>query len=89
MFGVATALARNPEAVAAMREADWEIASHGLKWIDYKDIGEAEERVHMAEAIRIHKEATGAAPARLVHRPLLGQHAEGRARRRRLRLFVG
>ena len=89
VFGVATALARNPEAVAAMREANWEIASHGLKWIDYKDIGEAEERLHMAEAIRIHTQATGDAPARLVHRPLLGQHAEGRARRRRLRLFVG
>jgi putative urate catabolism protein len=61
-FGVATALARNPEAVAAMREASWEIASHGLKWIDYKDIGEAEERVHMAEAIRIHTKATGERP---------------------------
>jgi putative urate catabolism protein len=62
VFGVATALARNPEPVAAMREAQWEIASHGLKWIDYKDIGEAEERQHMAEAIRLHKEATGARP---------------------------
>ena len=62
VFGVATALARNPEAVAAMREVDWEIASHGLKWIDYKDIGEAEERQHMAEAIRIHKKATGMRP---------------------------
>ncbi len=29
VYGVATALARNPEAVAAMKEADWEIASHG------------------------------------------------------------
>ena len=37
VFGVARALARNPEAVAAMREAGWEIATHGLKWIDYKD----------------------------------------------------
>ena len=37
VYGVATALARNPEAVAAMKEADWEIASHGLKWIDYRD----------------------------------------------------
>ncbi len=62
VFGVATALARNPGAVAAMREADWEIASHGLKWIDYKDIGEAEERQHMAEAIRIHTQATGTRP---------------------------
>ena len=37
VFGVATALQRNPEAVAAMKEAGWEIASHGLKWIDYQD----------------------------------------------------
>jgi putative urate catabolism protein len=62
VFGIATALARNPEAVAAMREADWEIASHGLKWIDYKDVPEAEERAHLVEAIRIHTEATGARP---------------------------
>ncbi len=63
VYGVATALARNPEAVAAMREADWEIASHGLKWIDYKDMAESDERVQMREAIRIHSEVTG-------HRPL-------------------
>jgi putative urate catabolism protein len=62
VFGVATALARHPDAVAAMQEAGWEIASHGLKWIDYKDIGEAEERQHMAEAIRIHTQATGERP---------------------------
>src|SRR5215471_16573671 len=62
VFGVATALARNPEAVAAMREANWEIASHGLKWIDYKDVPEAEERSQMADAIRIHREVTGSRP---------------------------
>jgi len=62
VFGVATALARSPEVVAAMRESAWEIASHGLKWIDYKDVPEAEERAHFREAIRIHAEATGARP---------------------------
>lgn len=62
VFGVATALARNPDVVAAMREANWEIASHGLKWIDYRDVTENEERSHMADAIRIHKEATGERP---------------------------
>jgi putative urate catabolism protein len=62
VFGVARALARNPEAVAAMREANWEIASHGLKWIDYKDTPEAEERADLVEAIRIHTEATGMRP---------------------------
>jgi putative urate catabolism protein len=62
VFGVARALARNPDAVAAMREAGWEIASHGLKWIDYKDTPEAEERADLIEAIRIHTEVTGARP---------------------------
>jgi putative urate catabolism protein len=62
VFGVATALARHPDAVAAMREAHWEIASHGLKWIDYKDVPEAEERAHFAEAMRIHTAATGERP---------------------------
>jgi putative urate catabolism protein len=62
VFGVATALARHPDAVAAMKEAGWEIASHGLKWIDYKDVPEAEECAHMAEAIRIHTATTGTRP---------------------------
>ncbi|HSR75300.1 MAG TPA: allantoinase PuuE [Xanthobacteraceae bacterium] len=62
VFGVARALARNPDAVAAMREAGWEIASHGLKWIDYKDTPEAEERADLIEAIRVHTKVTGARP---------------------------
>ena len=62
VFAVATALARSADAVAGMQEAGWEIASHGLKWIDYKDVPESEERAHLAETIRIHKEATGERP---------------------------
>jgi putative urate catabolism protein len=62
VFGVATALARNPEIVAAMREANWDIACHGLKWIEYKDFTEAEEAAHMREAIGLHTEATGTRP---------------------------
>ena len=62
VFGVATALQRNPDAVTAMKEAGWEIASHGLKWIDYKDFGAAEERAHLNEAIRIHEAVTGERP---------------------------
>jgi putative urate catabolism protein len=62
VYGVAMALARNPDAVAAMREADWEIASHGLRWIDYKDFPEADERRHLDEAIRLHSEVTGVRP---------------------------
>ena len=62
VFGVASALARNPEVVAAMREAGWEIASHGLKWIDYKDFTRDDEAAQMREAIRLHTEATGERP---------------------------
>jgi putative urate catabolism protein len=62
VFGVATALKRNPEIVAAMKEAGWDIASHSLKWIEHKDMSEAEERAEIAEAIRVHLEATGERP---------------------------
>jgi OHCU decarboxylase len=62
VYGVATALARAPEQVEAMQTAGWEIASHGLKWIDYKDHSEADEAADMVEAIRLHTEVTGQAP---------------------------
>ena len=62
IFGVAMALARNPEAVAAMVEADWEIASHGYRWIDYHVVPEAEERAHIEKVIAIQQELTGTRP---------------------------
>jgi chitin deacetylase len=62
VYGVATALARNPEQLAAMKAADWEIASHGLKWVEHKDMPEAEERAAIAEAVRLHTEVVGERP---------------------------
>lgn len=62
IYGVATALARSPEQVAAMKAAGWEIASHGLKWVEHKDMSEDEERRQIAEAIRLHTEVTGSRP---------------------------
>ncbi|MEZ5779055.1 MAG: allantoinase PuuE [Paracoccaceae bacterium] len=62
IYGVATALARSPEQVAAMKAAGWEIASHGLKWVEHKDMPEAEERAQIAEAVRLHTEVTGERP---------------------------
>jgi putative urate catabolism protein len=53
IFGVAMAIARNPEAVAAMRDADWEIASHGYRWIDYRDFRPDQE---------LHTQVTGSRP---------------------------
>jgi putative urate catabolism protein len=63
VFGVAMALQRNPDAVAAMQAANWEIASHGYRWIDYQFIDEATERKHFIRALQIHAEATGKRPA--------------------------
>lgn len=62
VYGVTLAMARNPEAVAAMKEADWEIASHGLRWLEYKDCPEEVEREHIREAVRLHTEITGSRP---------------------------
>jgi urate oxidase len=62
VYGVATALERSPAQVAAMQSAGWEIASHGLKWIEYKDFDKEQERIHMQDAIRIHTEVTGTRP---------------------------
>ncbi|WP_017160525.1 allantoinase PuuE [Xanthomonas phaseoli] len=62
VFGVAQALASNPDAVAAMQAADWEIASHGLRWIDYQHVDEATERAHIAQAIAVHTRVTGSRP---------------------------
>ena len=62
VFGVATALARSPEQVSAMKDLDWEIASHGLKWIEHKDMSISEESKQIKKAIVLHKEVTGIEP---------------------------
>ncbi|QJE71752.1 allantoinase PuuE [Aerophototrophica crusticola] len=62
VFGIAMAMERNPEAVEAMLKADWEIASHGYRWIDYQFIPEEVEREHIATAVEIQRRLTGAAP---------------------------
>ncbi|WP_031230784.1 allantoinase PuuE [Asticcacaulis sp. YBE204] len=62
VYGVATAMERHPDAVEAMLKADWEIATHGYKWIDYQYIDESIEREHIAKAIDIHTSLTGSRP---------------------------
>ncbi|MGG6897991.1 allantoinase PuuE [Rhizobium sp. BR 315] len=62
VYGVATALQRSPAQVAAMLEAGWEVASHGLKWVEHKDMGPEEERAAIAEAVRLHTLVTGERP---------------------------
>ncbi len=62
VFGVARAMEMNPEAVEAMLEAEWEIASHGYRWIDYQYVPEEVERAHISEAIALHTKLTGSRP---------------------------
>ena len=62
VFGVAMALQRNPDVVDAMLQSEWEIASHGYRWIDYQFVDESVEREHMQKAIEIHTQLTGHKP---------------------------
>ncbi|WP_404480435.1 allantoinase PuuE [Novosphingobium sp. BL-52-GroH] len=62
VFGVATAMEMNPQAVDAMLAAGWEIASHGYRWIDYQYVAEDIERDHIAKAVALHEKLTGQRP---------------------------
>jgi putative urate catabolism protein len=62
VFGVAMALQRNPEAVAAMQAGGHEIASHGWRWIDYQSVDVETERRHIALAVNTIEKLTGAPP---------------------------
>lgn len=62
VFGVASALERNPEVLKDMLDQGHEVACHGLKWISYQEFSESTERAHMYEAMRILKNLTGERP---------------------------
>jgi putative urate catabolism protein len=62
IFAVAQAMQRNLEAAKAFGELGHEIACHGLRWKSYQLVDRETEREHMAEAVEILRELTGAAP---------------------------
>lgn len=62
IFAVAMALERTPEVAEAALTNDFEICSHGYRWIDYQYVPEDIEREHMNMAIEIQKRITGARP---------------------------
>lgn len=62
VYAVASALARYPAIVGSMQRAGWEIATHGLKWIDYRDHTPEAEAADLAEAVRIQTALTGERP---------------------------
>ena len=62
VFGVGMALEKNPEVCKAIIEADYEVASHGWRWIDYQNIKKSEEKKHMNLAIKAHTKIFGERP---------------------------
>ncbi|MBV1704381.1 MAG: allantoinase PuuE [Hyphomicrobiales bacterium] len=62
VYAVATAMARVPDVVASWNEAGWDVATHGLKWIEYKDAPYETERAQLDEAVRIHAACAGKRP---------------------------
>lgn len=63
VFGCALALERNPPAAQAIAKAGHDICSHGWRWIKHYELSEAEEREHIAKAIKSLKETVGERPA--------------------------
>jgi allantoinase len=62
VFGVGMALEKNPEICKAIKDAGYEVASHGWRWIDYQNIKKSEEKKHMKLAIQTHKGIFGERP---------------------------
>jgi putative urate catabolism protein len=62
VYAVGQALERNPEAARAMVDADWEVASHGYRWIDYIEWDEEAEREHFRLAIEAIEKTCGQRP---------------------------
>ena len=62
IFGVGMALEKNPEICKAIKDANYEVASHGWRWIDYQSVKKSEEKKHMKLAIKKIKEIFGERP---------------------------
>ena len=62
IFGVGMALEKNPEICEAIKDSNYEVASHGWRWIDYQNIKKTEEKKHMKLAIQTHEKIFGERP---------------------------
>ena len=62
IFGVAMALERNKEICEEIKKSDYEIASHGWRWIDYQNVPRSTEKKHMQLAINSIKKIFGERP---------------------------
>ena len=62
IFGVGMALEKNQDVCNAIKKANYEVASHGWRWIDYQNIPKAKEKKHMKFAIQSIKKIFGQRP---------------------------
>jgi peptidoglycan/xylan/chitin deacetylase (PgdA/CDA1 family) len=61
-FAVGRALERNPDAGAALAELGHEVAGHGYRWIDYREVPEEVEREHIRRTVEAIRRTTGRRP---------------------------
>tara|TARA_Y100000588_G_C14151112_1_gene880587 strand:+ start:445 stop:1341 length:897 start_codon:yes stop_codon:yes gene_type:complete len=62
VFGVGLALKQNSEVCSAIKNANFEIASHGWRWIDYQSVEEKLEKEHIIMCNQEIKEIFGNFP---------------------------
>ena len=62
IFGVGMALEKNPEICNAIKKANYEVASHGWRWIDYQNISKTKEKEHINKSIKTIKKIFGKRP---------------------------
>ena len=62
IFGVGMALERNQKVCNAIKESDYEVASHGWRWIDYQKVSRSTEKKHMQMAIKSIEKIFGKRP---------------------------
>ena len=63
IFGVGMALERNKEVCSAIKKANYEVASHGWRWIDYQNVSKKKEKNDMKLAVKSIKKIFGNQPA--------------------------
>ena len=62
IFGVGMALEKNQKVCDAIKESDYEVASHGWRWIDYQKVSRSTEKKHMFLAIKSIEKIFGKRP---------------------------
>ena len=63
IFGVGLALLKNLEICKAIKDSNFEIASHGYRWIDYQYVDQETEKNHILKCYELIKELFGEYPS--------------------------